>query len=135
MDRRRFLSLGAAVSLSVATPAVWAWPDSSVEPEALARPVLPPGLGGPARIRDLGRRYRAARPDENGRNALKEALRRDLNSEPPGAAPDRLEAQVQADFADGRTVQLDGWILSVTEARQCALFSLLHEQPSRGPNS
>jgi hypothetical protein len=32
---------------------------------------------------------------------------------------------VRGDFAHGRTVIVDGWILSVTEARQCALFSLL----------
>jgi hypothetical protein len=32
---------------------------------------------------------------------------------------------IQRDFAEGRTVLLDGWVLSVTEARQCALYSLL----------
>jgi hypothetical protein len=34
-------------------------------------------------------------------------------------------ALVARDFADGHTVLVDGWVLSVTEARQCALFSLL----------
>jgi len=36
-----------------------------------------------------------------------------------------VNEQVQLDFARGRTVMLNGWVLSVTEARQCALFSLL----------
>ena len=31
---------------------------------------------------------------------------------------------VHDDFDDGRTVVVDGWILSATEARQCALYSL-----------
>ena len=32
--------------------------------------------------------------------------------------------QVRDDFANGRTVLVNGWVLAVTEARQCALFSL-----------
>jgi hypothetical protein len=33
----------------------------------------------------------------------------------------RLDARVRGDFASGTTVQLDGWVLSRTEARLCAL--------------
>jgi hypothetical protein len=33
----------------------------------------------------------------------------------------RLDGRVRGDFASGVTVQLDGWILSRTEARLCAL--------------
>ena len=33
----------------------------------------------------------------------------------------RLDARVRDDFASGTTVQLDGWVLSRTEARLCAL--------------
>jgi len=36
-----------------------------------------------------------------------------------------MEERVRADFAAGRVVVVRGWILSVTEARECALFSLL----------
>jgi len=35
----------------------------------------------------------------------------------------RFSAGVRADFAAGRTVVLDGWILSRTEARVCALWT------------
>jgi hypothetical protein len=35
-----------------------------------------------------------------------------------------IDDTVHEDFAAGRTVVVDGWVLSVTEARQCALFSL-----------
>jgi hypothetical protein len=31
---------------------------------------------------------------------------------------------IRDDFAAGRTVLVDGWVLSVTEARQAALYSL-----------
>jgi len=33
--------------------------------------------------------------------------------------------QIRDDFGAGRTVVVDGWLLSVTEARQCALYSTL----------
>ena len=33
----------------------------------------------------------------------------------------RLDAQVRDDFASGTTIALDGWVLSRTEARLCAL--------------
>ncbi len=32
-----------------------------------------------------------------------------------------LQRQVRRDFELGRTIEVDGWILSVTEARLCAL--------------
>jgi len=32
----------------------------------------------------------------------------------------RASDQIRADFADGRTVKVDGWVLSLTEARLCA---------------
>jgi hypothetical protein len=40
-------------------------------------------------------------------------------------SPRSIDRQVTDDFAAGRTAVVDGWVLSVTEARQCALFSLL----------
>jgi hypothetical protein len=37
-----------------------------------------------------------------------------------------MAKQVRADFAEGHTVIVDGWLLSTTEARQCALYSTFH---------
>ena len=38
---------------------------------------------------------------------------------------ERLREQISADFANGRTVSVGGWVLSETEARLCAFHSLL----------
>jgi hypothetical protein len=35
-----------------------------------------------------------------------------------------LDHKMRRDFADEKVVQLQGWILSVTEARLCALMAL-----------
>jgi hypothetical protein len=38
---------------------------------------------------------------------------------------EQLRAQISADFANNRTVSVDGWVLSETEARLCAFHSLV----------
>ncbi len=38
-----------------------------------------------------------------------------------------LEERIRNDFINGDTVAVDGWLLSITEARLCALVSLLQE--------
>ena len=35
-----------------------------------------------------------------------------------------IDDQIRDDFESGRITVVDGWLLSVTEARQAALFSL-----------
>lgn len=79
-------------------------------------------LGDPDRVRELGRRYRSMVPEEKSREALLSALREEQGLSPIGEK--QLEEQIREDFAHGRVVTLDGWVLSRTEARQCALFSL-----------
>jgi hypothetical protein len=37
---------------------------------------------------------------------------------------DALRERIVDDFASGRTVRIDGWILAVTEARLCAAVAL-----------
>jgi len=37
-----------------------------------------------------------------------------------------LDQKIKEDFEKGDVVTVKGWILSVTEARQCALFALVN---------
>lgn len=123
-DRRRFLQLtAAAIAASLTSSACVR--DSSDDARKLARPELIDMLGA-ERVGELGARYRAAIPKENTAAALRAAI---SDTEGRGfrlpwlrRAP--IEQQVRDDFAAGRTVLVDGWVLSATEARQCALFSL-----------
>jgi len=103
MNRRRFLQLSA--SGVAAGGASLGWRTPSCAPHALL------DLLGPESVRRLGRHYRAMEPAV------------DLLS---AALPRRaISHRVREDFAGGCTVVVLGWVLSVTEARQCALFSLL----------
>ena len=95
------------------------------DPHLLALPDLLDVLGA-ERVRAIGRRYRELVPAERDAAALRAALRagRPLLAGlrgMPRVAPAEL---VRRDFAEGRTVEVGGWVLSRTEARQCALYSL-----------
>jgi len=54
----------------------------------------------------------------------------DINGNPIDESADsalvasQLAKKIQQDFQQDKTVVVDGWVLSRTEARQCALFSL-----------
>ena len=40
------------------------------------------------------------------------------------ALQEKMQQKVRADFENGETLVIQGWVLSQTEARQCALYSL-----------
>lgn len=107
-----------------------AWSTNSYSsPRSLAEPELLHILGSRARVRDIGASYRAAVPREDDVEILRNTITAGLGVPEPAsesALGAHLKRQVGGDFAAGRTVVVNGWVLSVTEARQCALYSLLY---------
>ena len=121
MNRRRFLGVSAASALAGLTGSTrWASAKAAIDLEALAQPDLL-SLIGPQAVRNIGLRYRALVPSENEVHALYAAI---LAARP---RPASIAGLVEQDFAVGRTMVLQGWVVSVTEARQSALFSLLSD--------
>jgi hypothetical protein len=115
LNRRQFLGMtaaGAAMSLTRLTGAELG---ESHDERTLASPELLSVLG-PAEVRDIGREYRTLVPEENSRDVLRATLRDESSSS---------DEMTRDDFAAGRTVVVRGWVLSRTDARQCALFSFL----------
>jgi hypothetical protein len=117
IDRRRFLAT-AAVSAAVALRSMPHRLAIPRDPDALADLELVASLG-PDEVLEIGRAYRAIVPAEDDRAALERALRRERRAVRP-----TNEDPVRADFAAGRVIAVRGWLLSRTEARRCALFSL-----------
>ena len=132
MKRREFIGIAAvgAAGVVVSTPAR---AEASLA-DTLARPRLVDILHEERIVRELGRRYRETVPGEDNADVLARAIlgapHADLHA-PTARVSEaatlrtRIDERVQRDFVAGRTVTLHGWIVSVTEARQCALFSLL----------
>jgi hypothetical protein len=125
MDRRSFLHLTAATTVALATTGCR--PASGFDARSLAHPELLEALGTDG-VRAIGARYRDRHPEERGVNALRDAIlaARPVSARFLGTVGPSVSDLVRDDFAQGRTVVVDGWVLSATEARQCALFSLLN---------
>lgn len=123
-DRRRFLQLTAAGMAASLTGSACAR-DANEDAQALARPELVDMLGRRT-TRLIGQSYLAAVPSENNVDVLRAAISgaRRQGIRFPWTGRTWIEDQVRDDFAAGRTVLVDRWVLSATEARQCALFFL-----------
>lgn len=79
-------------------------------------------------IRDIGVKYRTQVPLEDKRQKLVDLLLTKNNGEKVESSNYRkvselLENKIQSEFKTGKIIVEDGWVLSETEARQCALFS------------
>ena len=116
LDRRRFLQLTALGVIGSVTETACAREKGS----AFAHPQLIEMLGAD-RVRQLGERYRSATPAENSVEKLRDAISRGGQFH---IFRSSIDDQISDDFKNAHTVVVDGWILSVTEARQAALFSL-----------
>jgi hypothetical protein len=128
MKRREFIGFAATGAACTFCPAIVSGSDlNSIS--ILANPRLLGVLRHERVLHVLGERYREITPREDNVHALVEALMADVKPEgaiyPESPLVSRVNEQVRRDFAAGRTVTLNGWILSLTEARQCALHSLV----------
>lgn len=124
MNRRGFLT-NATVALAAGMVTTGCRSDAAYELQRIAKPLLLVAMGA-AKVRDIGQRYMASTPAERDEGALVAAIEqsaRQMVSLPWTPLPP-LESLIADDFASGRTVLPGGWILSETEARQCALFAL-----------
>ena len=94
----------------------------------MGQPVFLSRLFDENTIREAGKTYLKKMPAENDDNKLIELLAG--NSSIADSSDEKLihqylDEEIKQDFEEGKTVLVKGWVLSVTEARQCALFSLI----------
>ena len=121
MKRREFIGIAAAGATGAVLPAL-----GGERPAILGTLLEQPRLLDVLPFRTvyaLGERYREMIPTENSEHALRQTLWAELDANTP-LSP-QLQDRIQRDFAEGRTVTVNGWVLSLTEARQCALHSIV----------
>ena len=121
MERRKFILLSG---LGVSALAIPTWYYGFKIPEydqLLTEPELLSHIWDKPTIYEIGEIYRSQFPDENSERKLVKNLSDSVTTE---SVIEGLKQQITEDYYKGNTVILDGWILSRTEARQCALFSL-----------
>jgi hypothetical protein len=84
-------------------------------------------------IREIGMAYRLQTPAENNADRLAELLSADSVGNTVSSSSDDLFIQslinqkIKHDFETGNTVIVKGWVLTVTEARQCALLYAINQ--------
>jgi hypothetical protein len=115
MERRRFVILALAGTAAVSLPLSHCGPGADV-----TRPELLYSLVGKSKTIAIGKSYVERYPSESDRNKLMALISATLNEQP--ASP--VNVRIQNEFRNGKVVIINGWILSVTEARQSALYYL-----------
>lgn len=126
MERRSFVKLSAFTALVLTLPLAQSCNSSSKE-IAVAQPFLFSHLVDAKTIKEAGADYLKKHAAENDQKKLSQLL---LGGKDPAAlSKDEIQAmldeQVTADFKAGKVIAVSGWVMSQTEARQCALYSLL----------
>jgi hypothetical protein len=114
MERRRFVLLTLTGTAALSLPLSQCATSDSGNPEFLR------SLTGKDKIKELGKAYVDQFPSEANREKLKALISADQKV----ANGSGINLSIQNEFRNGRVVIIKGWILSVTEARQSALFYL-----------
>jgi hypothetical protein len=125
MQRRNFIIIGTAGLAAAAIPtAFYFFKDIEYDP-SIAGPESLSLIWDPPTIEAIGKQYRLQTPKEDSERSLAKKLLSDAPGD-PGKEASTLADKVITDYETGNTVIIDGWILSKTEARQCALFSIIN---------
>lgn len=129
MNRRTFVWLSAASAVSVYLPLSGCSNRYTLSNKAVAQPQFLAHICDAKALRTIGAAYKHQVPGEKSEKKLAHLILTDNNGHaiPESTDGNKLEAllnqKIQQDFEAGRTVVVNGWVLSQTEARQCALFS------------
>lgn len=126
MERRTFIRLSAYTALALTLPVADGCKSVSKD-DVISQPFFFSQLADKKEIIQTGIAYRKLFSAENDKSTLIKALLSDKY-----AATDKnhiqklLDEQVKQDFKTGKIITVNGWVLSQTEARQCALYSILN---------
>jgi hypothetical protein len=134
MKRRKFIIFSAISSVAVSLPFISCnEPDPELD-KKLALPEILAQTYDEKTIREIGTAYGKAHPDEYNISELEQLLKKDPDGKVISSSLETselnsiLEKRVKNDFNTGQTIIIDGLILSLTEARQCALYTLIPQK-------
>jgi hypothetical protein len=123
MKRRNFILLTGVGISAIALP-TWYYKYRDLEyDQLLTEPELLSHIWDGNMISQIGEIFRKQFSDENSERKLVKLLSRSVSPELTTTSL-MLQQKITDQYNMGNTVMIDGWVLSKTEARQCALFSL-----------
>ena len=129
MNRRTFVWLSAASAASLYIPLSGCNGRYTLSNKVVAQPQFLAHICDAKTLRAIGTAYKRQVPGEESDKKLARLVLTDSSGHAIAESTDsnKLEAllnqKIQQDFEAGHTIIVNGWVLSQTEARQCALFS------------
>jgi hypothetical protein len=129
MKRRQFILVALSGVATVAIPMGFYGCSGTQYDEVLAKPTLLLAIWDHQAIAKIGKLYLEQYPGENTEQKLVELLSKPMLKD-ENDFTQALTSRIKEDYITGKIVTLDGWVLSVTEGRQCALFSLIQPKYS-----
>jgi hypothetical protein len=125
VNRKSFLFLSGLAGVAVIGGGYCLCLKSFNYKEVLAIPETLSGFCDSQLILAMGLEYLSSVPEENDSKIIIQALGVSLYSRSETLKYNLME-QIKQDFESQHTKVLGGWVVSLTEARQCALFALNH---------
>jgi hypothetical protein len=128
MQRRKFIQLSAMGSAAIGITGISCRHGHPVFYDILDKPEVLAQICDLKTLREIGMAYRLQTASESDADKLVVLLLADSTGNPVSSASDHLFIQtliskkINQDFERGNIVIVKGWILAVTEARQCALL-------------
>ena len=128
MQRRQFLQLTAMGGTVILVTGVSCSQRHPVSYDILGKPEALAQICDLKTLKEIGMAYRGQTASETDADKLSALLLTDSTGNPVSSASDQsfiqtlLSKKIDWDFETGNIVIVKGWILSVTEARQCALL-------------
>lgn len=119
MKRRKFIGIIAVGALLLGLLSWFFGIKKRRQPAGIYEPQLLSKICNREKINEIGQKYRAL-SSENDKESLTKLLAFDNQAD----VKQYFENKVIQDFENNDTVLIEGWLLSITEARQCALMSL-----------
>ena len=130
MKRKDFIVTATAAAVAVTlTPLLLTKCSGKKHYDPLIMPDMLSQFCSEQMIREIGYMYRKQSPGESTKEKLTELLLSDdagkkINATDKEAVLELIDKKVQSEFVAYRILVLNGWVITRTEARQCALFSL-----------
>lgn len=129
MKRKTFIYLSVVGTAAVAIPSLKCHNQNEAFYKSLSQPKLLSHICDEKTLRAIGAAYKNQFSSERKKDQLADLILTDGTGKPLQSADAAfinsvVDQKIKQDFENGKTVVVMGWVLSVTEARQCALFSL-----------
>jgi len=129
MTRRSFVAKALVGGTAIIAAGVVKWKFWGTHTPPFKCPLVLSSFCDEETVRKIGLRYLALVPSENSQAELVARMSAAINRDPPDSANTaevarQIELTAERDFRSEKILIINNWIISETEARQCALLAL-----------